>query len=237
LKTDWLADIDLYCERTAPIFWAEPFNAISNLSFIAAACWGYYTVVKLKMKNTLNIILCTLAASIGAGSFLFHTYANLWSSFADVIPIWTFVAVSIIAAITRITDKSLSRVTIITLGIFAIIVAVSWIISSGSATQMGTSNDVLNDSGQYAPALIALWVFAFKSKNSHIYKWILAAAIVFSLSLFARTVDLYLCHIFPIGTHFAWHLLNGLMVALLLQGIIRMQKHHELARGAVSDGN
>jgi hypothetical protein len=34
---DWLAPIDLYCERTAPGLLNEPLNAISNLAFFAAA--------------------------------------------------------------------------------------------------------------------------------------------------------------------------------------------------------
>ncbi len=32
-----IAFIDLYCERTAPGFWNEPINAISNVGFVIAA--------------------------------------------------------------------------------------------------------------------------------------------------------------------------------------------------------
>ncbi len=34
---DWFQAVDIYCERTSAAFWAEPVNALSNLSFIAAA--------------------------------------------------------------------------------------------------------------------------------------------------------------------------------------------------------
>jgi hypothetical protein len=33
----WSTPVDLYCERTDPSFWAEPINALSNLSFLLAA--------------------------------------------------------------------------------------------------------------------------------------------------------------------------------------------------------
>ena len=34
---DWFAPIDIYCERTAPGFWDEPFNALTNAAFLIAA--------------------------------------------------------------------------------------------------------------------------------------------------------------------------------------------------------
>ena len=34
---DWTAQIDGYCERLGPGFWAEPLNALTNLAFLIAA--------------------------------------------------------------------------------------------------------------------------------------------------------------------------------------------------------
>ncbi len=34
---DWFQPLDQYCERTAPAFWAEPVNALSNAAFVIAA--------------------------------------------------------------------------------------------------------------------------------------------------------------------------------------------------------
>ena len=34
---NWTAPLDFYCERTSAAFWAEPFNAVSNASFLVAA--------------------------------------------------------------------------------------------------------------------------------------------------------------------------------------------------------
>ena len=222
-----LTPADLYCERLGAEFWAEPLNALSNIIFIFASLWAWRTATKLGRLDGTIISLCILSAGIGIGSFLFHTYANLWSSFADVIPIWSFVALYVVISVIKITGKSPLRVGGIALGIMAIIIGIVWIISSGSATQVEASTDPLNGSAQYAPALIALWFFAFITyrRNYSIKPWIISAALVFTLSLVARTLDLHLCNTFPIGTHFMWHILNGIMVALLLQGILRENRH------------
>jgi hypothetical protein len=54
VDVDWWAAIDSYCERTGPDFWSEPFNALSNLSFIVAAVVGWMIVVFLRAKNPLH---------------------------------------------------------------------------------------------------------------------------------------------------------------------------------------
>jgi hypothetical protein len=49
----------------------------------------------------------------------------------------------------------------------------------------------------------------------------LSATGVFCVSLIFRAIDPAVCPSFPIGTHFLWHVLNGLMVGLLLQLLLR----------------
>ena len=123
---DWFAAVDIYCERVGTDFWAEPLNAVSNLSFILAAIWGWVEAKKRGRTDVATIILITLAALIGVGSFLFHTYANAWSGLADVVPIWTFVAIFILVAIHRIGGVRPGRIGIgvaVIAGIIAILFA------------------------------------------------------------------------------------------------------------------
>ena len=70
---DWTAQLDGYCERIDPSFWAEPLNAVTNAAFVLVA------------------MLCAVLAVIGVGSFLFHTLATVWASLADTGPIAVFV--------------------------------------------------------------------------------------------------------------------------------------------------
>jgi len=226
---DWLTSIDLYCERVSPEFWAEPLNAFSNLSFIAAAVWAAWSANKRGQFDFSTKVLCVLAACIGLGSFLFHTFANLWSSFADVIPIWSFIALYILLVFLKLTGRgglSKRRLLIV---LPLLMLSLGWIFLSGSATQVTASEDAFNGSGQYLPALIGLWVFASMSmiKKRAFWLWALSAALLFSLSLVARTYDLRVCTEVSIGTHFIWHTLNGLMIACLLQALILIGPRNE----------
>jgi hypothetical protein len=215
---DWFAAVDIYCERVGPGFWAEPFNALSNLSFIAAALWA---ALEARSRGADRVVwgLITMAALIGVGSFLFHTFANAWSEYADTIPIWTFVATFVFVAMQRIGGVAPGRIGAIALGVAAIVVIV--MLASGEGEAPAPS--MLNGSEQYAPALIALLVFsALSRRRGHVmWPWIWAATGVFCLSLVFRTIDMATCPSVPIGSHFLWHLLNGLMVGLLLQLLLR----------------
>ena len=235
---DWLAAIDIYCERTGPEFWAEPLNALSNLSFIGAALWGWVEAKKRHRTDVMTVILIALAAMIGVGSFLFHTFANTWSELADVVPIWTFVLLFVLVAIHRIGGVRPGRIGIglaVVVAVFALLFAFG---GDGADNQAiagqpeiththshaeEPANTLLNGSEQYLPAVLALLAFAFLShrKGHPIAPWVAAATATFMVSLTLRTLDMHLCAIWPLGTHFIWHLLNGTMIALLFQGLIR----------------
>ena len=52
--------------------------------------------------------------------------------------------------------------------------------------------------------------------------WLLGAttaAAAFCLALFFRTIDLWVCPSWPLGTHFLWHLFNGSVVYLAMRGL------------------
>jgi hypothetical protein len=218
---DWFTAVDIYCERLGPGFWAEPVNALSNLSFFAAAIWAG---VEARKRGAAPVVwgLIGMAALIGVGSFLFHTFANTWSEYADTIPIWSFVAAFVFVAMQRIGGVKPGRIGAIALAVAAVIVVIMLASGEGESGPPG----VVNGSEQYAPALIALLVFSLLSRRrGHpMWPWIWAATAVFCLSLFFRTIDMAVCPTVPVGSHFLWHLLNGLMVGLLLQMLLRAEQ-------------
>lgn len=217
-----LSYIDLYCERTAPGFWNEPANALSNIAFLIAAYFALKIALRRPKYDLLEIFVILLAGSIGIGSFLFHTFANSWSELADVIPIWTFVAVIVLLFIYRSTNENLpktARIAAISAGITGVIF---WFTSGDITTDSAATPALFNGSLQYAPALIALVVFALltqiRQRPERYY--ILAATITFFISLIFRSIDISTCDATGIGTHFLWHLCNGLMVGLLLMTLV-----------------
>ena len=69
----------------------------------------------------------------------------------------------------------------------------------------------LNGSLGYAPALLfvlGLGVWHFKKAAIERFG-LLAAGLTFIVSLTFRSIDMQICDMLPIGTHFLWHTLNG----------------------------
>ena len=89
--------IDGYCERLEPGFWGEPLNAISNLAFLVAAIYvaRYLRWFNLPLARGMMWILGIIAV----GSFLFHTFATVWASTADVVPIMAFILLYVFASV------------------------------------------------------------------------------------------------------------------------------------------
>ena len=48
----------------------------------------------------------------------------------------------------------------------------------------------------------------------------IAGAAVFAASIIFRSIDQSICAAVPLGTHFVWHTLNGLVLYLLLRGAL-----------------
>jgi hypothetical protein len=219
---DWTAAIDIYCERASTAFWAEPVNAWSNLAFPVAALWAALAARRRGGATPAFWTLVALAALIGLGSFLFHTFANVWSEYADTIPIWTFVAATIYVSGSRVVGVQPGP-AVGALLVAAVVVVVVFVSATDPSPAVPPPPDPLNGSGQYALALLALagftafaWLRRLPSRGL-----LVAATLAFLAALTFRTIDLRVCAAFPLGTHFLWHLLNGLMVGLVLMVMLR----------------
>jgi hypothetical protein len=105
---DWFRAVNNYCERTDPSYWSELLNAVTNGAFILAAVWGWR--VAAAAGDTGGRVLAAIVAAIGGGSYLFHTHAQIWSLYADVIPIQIFILAYIYLA-TGVTMASTMAVS------------------------------------------------------------------------------------------------------------------------------
>lgn len=199
--------LDLYCERTAASFWAEPLNAVTNLAFVVAAL--LVMRVWARQRNDLPVLMLALVtAMIGIGSFLFHTVATRWAAIADTTPIAVFIFGYFLLAMRRFFQLSLARSLAATAGFIAASVALVPFL------QM-----VVGGSAAYIPALMAI------AGVGALLAWredpraggLMLAGILLAISISFRIIDEPLCAAFPIGTHFMWHILNAavLYVAMM----------------------
>jgi hypothetical protein len=219
--SDWRAPIDNYCERIDPSFWAEPLNAASNAAFFAAALYGYVLWRRAGGRDTPALALVGVTLAVGIGSFLFHTFAERWSLYADVVPITVFIYSYFVLAMRRYVGLGLWAA----LGITAAFAAFNVAFAPALRTLIGAPALAgLNGSEGYMPAALALAAIGgyLAAVPKHpAGRPLLAGAGVFAVSLTFRTLDQAVCGAVPIGTHFIWHTLNGVLLALLLWTAIR----------------
>ena len=83
--------MDAYCERVGMGVFAEPLNAVSNVSFLLAA-WAAWVLAKRTGALSAGArALIAMGASVGIGSILWHTYPTMPTLILDSVPILVFI--------------------------------------------------------------------------------------------------------------------------------------------------
>ena len=203
--------IDIYCERVAPGLWAEPLNAVTNLSFIIAAIYAYKFAKGRGGITQQSFLLILLMFAIGVGSTLFHTFATKLTQLSDVLPILLYQLAFIL-----FYSLNVMRMKIFGAAFLFIIFMVMTVLS-----EMAPSH-ILNGSLSYAPSIIfllgfGLWHLFTKQSERYI---LICAGLIFAVSLTFRSIDMQMCETIVIGTHFLWHVLNGCVLYLATRGYV-----------------
>jgi hypothetical protein len=205
--------IDLYCERIVPSFWAEPLNALTNLAFLVAAV----AIARRapRGQGALGwdaVTFAALAALVGSGSFVFHTFATVWGRWLDLAFIAAFVYVLLARCLVRIAGFGWR-------GALAGVV-LYWLFERGALAVIPPG--MLGGSALYLPPALALAAFAWYARTrAHPAAPRLAAAVgVFAVAIVVRTADTPLCRAWPAGTHFVWHLLTAWVLYLAATAVL-----------------
>lgn len=199
----------IYRERWgSPDFWAEPMNALTNASFLIAALFARQFASRRRAGTQTTISLLTLAGVIGVGSFFFHTVPNHFTMWLDIVPIALFQVVFLWLVATRMLG--LTR-----LASLALVMTVV-----GSSFALFPFHEPLNGSLFYLPSLLAMLAigYVWSQKVSGEPYLLVGAASCFACAVTARSVDMIVPWHF--GSHFLWHLMNGIVVYLVLRAWI-----------------
>ena len=213
---NWLQPLDLYCERFGPDLFAEPFNAASNFAFVVAGMWLLVELPRrLAPQRTPPAfeVLAGLIVLIGICSAAFHTFATRWASVLDIGSIALFIHFFVICYAHYVEDVRWSLAWIAAPAFWAFGMFVN---APFDATDF-------NGSVAYFPALvgIALMGLGLALRRKAGAKYFAAAVAVFIASISFRSVDLAWCSGWVWGTHWAWHLLNGITLTLVTLGLAR----------------
>ena len=195
----WFNSVDIYCERLDASFWAEPINAISNLSFIVAGLFLW------RLRSPRSALMTILMILISLGSFSFHTYANRLTGLLDVLAIALY-----LVAFSYLIPKQWSRNSLLIQVGSLLLLIVSIVLAHLLMNHLKPALPWLPP-GIYLGAWLALLIYALVTQHSNkpAARFLWLAVIVFPFSLLSRQLDMLLCD--SIGpTHWLWHLLNSL---------------------------
>jgi hypothetical protein len=199
-----------YCERSGAGLFDEPINLLTNLSFIVAAWFVFRLMKERDAFGSGNVTLLALMVLIGLGSALYHSFATRWAAACDVVPIFFYQILFLWLYMKRIVRFC---------GLYSVLFVTGFLFVSLYALSF---KSVLNGSVMYLPAILSVMIVAvyhYFSKKVEAMMGIYAL-IVFAVSLFFRTIDATLCAVWLYGTHFLWHLFNGVLLYLTSRIII-----------------
>src|SRR5919107_5142223 len=189
----WREDLmDAYCERVGMGVFAEPLNALSNVSFLLAALAAWVLASRTGTLSAGVRVLIALGASVGIGSILWHTYPVMLTLILDIVPILIFIMWYIWLYARNVIGMQPA---------FAVASAAAFLLATLLAIPF---SGVLHGALVYTPGLIVtlvLGVFHAREQTSARFT-LLAAAGVYLAALFCRTIDHEVCPVLPIGTHF-----------------------------------
>jgi hypothetical protein len=217
-----LEPIDGYCERTSAAYWAEPVNAVTNAAFLIAA------VIMWRRSEGLPLAraMCVVLGAIGVGSYLFHTHANGLTAALDVGSILAFILVYLFAATRDLLGLGWRWATAAVVAFFPYAAVM---VPAFSAVM-----PFLGSSTGYAPipVLILGYAVALWRRAPETARGMAVGAAILIVSLTFRTLDEPLCATLPLGTHFLWHILNGVMLGWMIE----VYRRHMLAQGPLAKG-
>jgi hypothetical protein len=228
---DPFAPIDQYCERTAQGLLGEPLNLVTNLSFIIAGL----SILKFVKKNPHiqqrpgSQLLPVLMITIGLGSALFHSLANLWSMWADIIPIGVFVLTYLWLFLRHEAKVS---------PLASIMLFVSFFLLSFVCSKLADGQAANGGEAYFGTWITLFGISCYYGGRGDPRKFLVvgSAALTFSLSLFFRTVDMRLCDQWSMGTHLLWHVFNGVVLFLVTKAYLEntgpVLKSHPLGVGS-----
>lgn len=204
----WFNSLDIYCERLDASFWAEPINAISNLSFIVA---GFFL---WRLRSSRSKLMAILIIVIGLGSFSFHTFANRLTGLIDVLAIALY-----LVTFAFLIPKQWSRNSILIQLGSVLLLILSIVLAQLLISYLKPALPWLPP-GIYLGAWLALIMYALATQYSNLSaaRFLWMAVIVFPASLLSRQIDMPLCDSIG-GSHWLWHLLNGLTLYLSSYGL------------------
>lgn len=218
--------------HTFAVVWAAMTDTIPIMLFILSyfaismRCYGGFG-----WGRSLALMLSFLVLLIATSTILrtgFDTPGLAWNVLTDTTrETYLREAAGIVfgAALTAIAARFVLKALLGTSTLAALGLTLAWAVAMMGLADIanGVAAEFFRGARSYLPALLALagvgaWL-AWRGNPAG--TWLLVVAVIFAASLTARALDRPLCAHFLVGTHWVWHVLNGVVLGTLIVTLIR----------------
>jgi hypothetical protein len=214
-KTDVKDGGPVYAETdmTRPL--PEPWNGFSSLSFVVAGIW-WLIVLSRRLRENMALAVCMAVLVInGIGSTLFHALrTSKYFLMMDWMPIMLLGLLLIFYLWSRALGRwwlSLIVVPVLWFGLFSLRTLVD--LPQQASISVGYGLMALT-------VVVPLVIHLIRTQGRHL-KWMLLGGVMYGLGMFFRVADTWWVDVLPMGTHFLWHLFNGLGAAAVTAYVYR----------------
>ncbi len=202
-----------YCEFYQHFWLSEPLNAITNFAFFIGAYYLYKLIKNENYNRKLGVSLIVMMVILGIGSLAWHSYRVVPTLLLDEIPIYIFIVFAFYFLIQSLTRNY--KFTIILLLFTALVYYLTFAYIPMLSIFQGSLKYVF-----------VLWIFFILNilvthKFGSSYSFVLPLSIL-ALALVFRIIDFHICPVFPIGTHFLWHIFVATAMYLSSTVILRL---------------
>lgn len=176
----------------------EPLNVLSSLVFIVVAIILWYRFRDSRKKYIPLLLSIVL---IGIMSTIHHSNHSSLSLLLDTGAAYLFAILFLYVALSKKSHLRRYVYTIAPVAVGVILIAKILIPNNFDTTDTITS-------AIFRAVLASFLYFAYGRRSREVtLMWIFITT-----GILVHALDSYICHIFPLGTHFLWHILSALAV-------------------------
>lgn len=184
------------------VYCSESLNIITNLAYLITGLLSYRLLKRVGIVDKQLLILPWLLVIVGVGSFSYHTFRNSLTHIFDAVPIYVFILLSLFLILKELF-QSKSKALAVLLGFVVLQVILSIYIPQ----------EFINGSIRHLVTIIfvsLMGIVVVNKYGSQVKAPLIAMLASYGVGILFRSVDMAMCLLIPIGTHFLWHIFTAL---------------------------
>lgn len=184
-----------YCERVSDSLFSEPVNLITNLAFLISAFFVYRIIKANNLKNSIYNLFPWIILTIGLGSSLWHLYRTSITLIFDALPVYIFLGLALFVLLKKLFGSSK-----LVLGVIGLFILLQILLTVNFPNLL--NNSIRHIANAVLLLMLITWTY---KKFGNVTLQLFFVFLIYVVGIFFRAIDMSVCPVFGIGTHFLWH--------------------------------